>query len=183
MEVAAATVVQAVRGGQRSVELATAERRRVFEQALAERGTSLAKLAFCLCGNKEEAEDLCAEAFALAWPRWEAGKVEDLGPYLRQIVVNLCHKSWRRDVVRRRHEPQLATSVVGEVSISRDFDLIDAVLRLSPRLRTTVVLRFFEDLSEEETAALLSISTGTVKSRLSRALTILRSTYDGGSHA
>ncbi len=182
MDVTAKTVVEATGGGRVSVSLTTTERRHVFELVMRENGPPLTKLAFCLCRNKQLAEDLCAEAFARAWPRWESGKIEDLTPYVRQMVVNLCRKSWRRELVVRRYQPQLAASTVTDPSTPRDFELIDAVLRLSPHLRAAVVLRYFEDLSEAETATLLSISTGTVKSRVSRALTILRTSYEGDSH-
>jgi RNA polymerase sigma-70 factor (sigma-E family) len=163
--------------------LTTRERRQQFEQVVRERGTGLTQLAFCLCRNKEQAEDLCAEAFANAWPRWQAGAVDDLVPYLRLTIVNLCRKAWRRETVSRRHAAELASSHVSGPAPVHDFDLVDAVLRLPPRQRAVVVLRYFEDLSEHETAALLSVSTGTVKSRVSRALTALRSSYEGGPHA
>lgn len=164
------------------VPLTASERRQMFEQVMRDKGLALTQLAFCLCRNKEQAEDLCAEAFTRAWPRWEAGTVEDLTPYLRQMIVNLCRKTWRRELITRRHAPQLASAVV-EPSSSHHFDLIDAVLRLPARQRAAVMLRYFEELSEQETAALLSISTGTVKSRVSRALTALRSSYGGESYA
>jgi RNA polymerase sigma-70 factor (sigma-E family) len=164
------------------VPVTTSGRQEVFEQVLRDRGKALTQLAFCLCRNKEDAQDLCAEAFASAWPRWQEGKVEDLTPYLRQVIVNMCKKAWRREAIARRYAPQLAADLVGEESsVQHRFDLIDAVLRLPPRQRAVVVLRYFEELSEQDTASLLSIATGTVKSRVSRALTTLRSSLEGES--
>ncbi len=162
--------------------LTTAGRQEVFEQVLRDRGKALTQLAFCLCGDKEDAEDFCAEAFARAWPRWQEGKVDDLTSYLRQVIVNMCKKAWRREAIARRYAPQLVSDVVGEEgSAQHRFDLIDAVLRLPPRQRAVVVLRYFEELSEQDTASLLSIATGTVKSRAFRALATLRSSLEGES--
>jgi RNA polymerase sigma-70 factor (sigma-E family) len=153
-----------------------AERRRAFEKSMQQDGKALAQLAFCLCGDKTRAEDFAAEAYARTWSKWEEGKVEDLRPYLRRTVVNLCRKSWRRELVARRHRAQIAPVLVEE-NKSGDFDLIDAVLRLPGSQRAVIVLRYFEEMSEKATAELLGVSTGTVKSRTSRALHALRSAY------
>ena len=57
-----------------------------FGKAMREYGDSLARIAFFLCGDQSRAEDLVADAYAAAWPKWSAGRIDDLGPYLRRIV-------------------------------------------------------------------------------------------------
>ena len=162
------------------------EARRRFEAVLAAEGRRTTQLAFLLCGNRADAEDLAAEGYARAWRSWRAGQVDDLVPYVRQVVVNLARKRWRHRVVVRRYREQLADGQRTLLASSRDpaarLELVDAVMHLPPPQRAVVVLRYFEDLSEQATAGLLGISPGTVKSRLSRALTSLRSTYGGGPH-
>ena len=159
----------------------TSERRDLFEQVIRQRGKAFTQLAFCLCRDKEQAAEICAEAFARAWPHWRDGKIDELGPYVRQMVVNLCRKAWRRQLISRHYESQLPTAIRSEAH--SDFELIDAVLRLPPRQRVVVVLRYFEDLSEREIAELLSVAQGTVKSRMSRALAALRSAVEDDSYA
>jgi RNA polymerase sigma-70 factor, ECF subfamily len=158
----------------------TEERRLIFENSMRNDGKALAQLAFCLCGHRATAEDLTAEAFARTWGRWQAGKIEDLLPYLRRTLVNLCRKSWRRERVARRHQSRFASPLFEEPKYG-DLELVDAVLRLPSPQRAVIVLRYFEDLSEQVTAQFLGISPGTVKSRTSRALASLRSAY-GETH-
>ena len=163
-------------GSSVSVPPTTAERRLAFEQSIREDWRALAQLAFCLCRNRTKAEDFTAEAYARTWGRWQSGSVEELLPYLRRAVVNLCRKSWRREMVVRRHQLQLAT-LLPEDSSGSDLELVDAVIRLPGPQRAVIVLRYFEEMSEQQTADLLGISPGTVKSRTSRALASLRSVY------
>jgi RNA polymerase sigma-70 factor (sigma-E family) len=153
------------------------QRRQVFEETLRDDARGLTQLAFCLCRDRTKAEDITAEAFARVWERWREGKVEDLRPYLRRTVVNLCKKSWRRELMVRQYQSQLAT-VLPDEATTIDLDLVDAVLRLPGPQRAVIVLRYFEELSEKTVAELLGISTGTVKSRTSRALASLRLVYE-----
>ena len=83
-----------------------------FATALAEHGDRLARLAYFLCGDRSRAEDLVAEAFASAWPKWSAGRVDDLGPYLRRIVVNQASKARRHWRVVVRHDERSAQPVI-----------------------------------------------------------------------
>lgn len=153
------------------------QRRQAFEETLRDDAKGLTQLAFCLCRDRTKAEDITAEAFARVWVRRRDGKVEDLLPYLRRTVVNLCKKSWRRDMVARHYQSQLAMSLEDENGAA-DLDLVDAVLRLPGPQRAVIVLRYFEELTEQHVAELLGISPGTVKSRTSRALATLRLVYE-----
>jgi DNA-directed RNA polymerase specialized sigma24 family protein len=63
---------------------------------------ALARLAYLMCGDEATAEDIVAEAFARSWTPWRHGTVEDLGPYVRRTVVNLCLQGQRRRLLERR---------------------------------------------------------------------------------
>ena len=139
----------------------------------------LVRLAYLLCGNEAEAEDIVGDVFARAWPRLSRGMVDEPAAYLRRSVVNAV-ASWRRHlfVVRRHEMRRRAESVVldaAEGAAERD-RLWPALRALPMAQRQVVVLRFFEDLSEADTAALLGVAAGTVKSRTARALQALRET-------
>ena len=137
----------------------------------------LVRLAYVCCGDAAEAEDIVADAYARAWPRLAAGRVDEPLAYLRRAVFNRA-SSWRRhrSVVRREEgrrrpppAPEDAATDVGE----RD-RLLEALRLLPPPQVEVIALRFLEDLSEAETARQLGLPLGTVKSRTARALDALR---------
>ena len=148
-----------------------------FTQAVASHRQVLARFAFMLCGDAGQAEDVVAEAYARVWPQWRRGRVDDLLPYLRRTVANEVYQRHRRRLLERREaarpsDPRADGRFEARVD---DRDVLWAALaHLSPQQRVVVVLRIVEDLSEEQTAAMLGVPVGTVKSRLSRALTVLR---------
>jgi len=158
-----------------------------FGAAMADQGFRLARLAFFLCGDRTRAEDLVAEAFAGAWPKWSAGRVDNLGAYLRRSVVNLAAKDRRHRLVVSRHDARATTTRLvtpgADEGLGTRIDLAQILCTLPPAQRVVVVLRYLEDMSEAEIAALLGVPPGTVKSRLSRALDGLRSQLEGADHA
>jgi len=160
-----------------------AQRRRVFEQVIQDDGRRMAQLAFCLCRDRAEAEDLVSEAYARTWRRWETGQVDELVPYLRRTLVNLARKRWRRELLFRRSFSRSSVVLAAGQDLVREVELVDAVLRLPSPQRAVMVLRYFEDLNEEETAQLLGVAVGTIKSRTSRALSSLRATFEGDLYA
>jgi DNA-directed RNA polymerase specialized sigma24 family protein len=103
---------------------------------------------------------------------------------VRRTVVNLCLQGQRRRYLERRGlerlrtQPKTASDETGDV-VGRLVDLQGALQALSIEHRAVVVLRFFADLSEEQTAEVLKLPIGTVKSRTSRALKALRSVIGG----
>jgi RNA polymerase sigma-70 factor (sigma-E family) len=157
-----------------------------FATAMAEHGDRLARLAYFLVRDHSRAEDLVAEAFASAWPKWSAGRVDDLGPYLRRIVVNQASKARRHWRVVVRHDEQSAQPVFSpgaDEGLGARIDLTRVLASLPTQQRVAVVLRYLEDMSEAEIANLLRIAPGTVKSRLSRALDTMRTQLRGGDDA
>jgi RNA polymerase sigma-70 factor (sigma-E family) len=154
-----------------------------FETALVEQGHRLARLAFFLCGDRTRAEDVVAEAFAAAWPKWSSGRVENLGPYLRRAVVNLAAKDRRHRLVVFRHEERSvppAPSPGADENLWARLDLARTLASLPAAQRVAVVLRYVEDMSEADMASFLGVSPGTVKSRLARALELMRAQLEGG---
>jgi RNA polymerase sigma-70 factor (sigma-E family) len=137
------------------------------------------RIARMLTGNADTADDVVADAIARTLPRWREGRVDVGAAYLRRVVVNLASRRWRRRSLARRRDHAAVDwlqppSSFESVAAERDRTL-RAVLRLPPRRRAVVVLRFYDDLPEAAIGEIMGISTGTVKSQLSRALEQLRS--------
>ena len=149
-----------------------------FAAYLAARQPSLLRTAYLLTGNRHDAEDLVQTAFAKLYLAWD--KVRDQGAidgYVRRILVNEHHSLWRRAWKRREHShetPVLDRPVHDAYDEGTGSALWDLVSTLPRKARAVVVLRYYEELTEAETAATLGISVGTVKSQTSRALAALR---------
>jgi RNA polymerase sigma-70 factor (sigma-E family) len=148
-----------------------------FDRLFRDEHVGLLRFAYLLCGDHHRAEDAVAEALARTWPRWRDGAVDDPRAYVRRAVVNELRGRARRALVRRRHDDRRVVEPAGprleHDAVERDL-VLDALQRLSLRQRAAVVLRFYEDRSEQETADLLGISPGTVKTHVHRALEQLR---------
>jgi RNA polymerase sigma-70 factor (sigma-E family) len=152
-----------------------------FEDFVCARSASLMRTALLLAGhNRAEAEDLLQLALERAYRHW--GRVSRAGEperYVRTILANASADRWRR-MARRAERPLLLAPNAGPVVPDRTADvenrdyLLRALAALPPRQRTVLVLRYFDDLSETETAQLLGCSVGTVKSHASRGLARLR---------
>ena len=129
----------------------------------------LVRLAFALTGDWGLAEELAQEAFVRVWRSW--GNIRDphaAPAYLRTTVVNLARGSLRHRLRERR--AWSGTGDVGSAEPGADIDLLRALARLPTRKRACVVLRYYLDLSESDTAAALGVSVGTVKSQTAKAL-------------
>ncbi|MGH3391626.1 MAG: SigE family RNA polymerase sigma factor [Actinomadura sp.] len=162
---------------------AAAEFHRFFEQHHRE----LARLAYLLSGDVDAADDLAADAFVAAWRRWDRVRSTDQPiAYVRRIVINLASSRIRR-LVRERARLTAAHAMAREWADAPDvpgmIDVRAALQRLPARKRACVVLRHAFDLSEQETARVLDISVGTVKSQTSKGVAelerLLRAQQDG----
>jgi RNA polymerase sigma-70 factor (sigma-E family) len=146
-----------------------------FDAFVAARSSVLLRTAYLLTHDHALAEDLLQTALAKAWFAWS--RIETAPEaYVRKVLVNTYATWWRR-----RWNGEHATSELPDAGIASAADASDAshdlwlaMERLPRRQRAVVVLRYFEDLSESETAQLLGCSVGTVKSQASKALAKLR---------
>jgi RNA polymerase sigma-70 factor (sigma-E family) len=145
-----------------------------FEQFVASRRAALLRSAYLMTGDLHDADDLVQVTLVKAVGAWDriADRPE---PYVRRILAREVTNRWRR---RRWREVSTADLPDGRAPDGRDLDDADllgrALATLSPRQRAVVVLRYYDDLTERETADALGISVGTVKSHARDALARLR---------
>jgi RNA polymerase sigma-70 factor (sigma-E family) len=136
----------------------------------------LVRLGYALTGDRSLGEDLAQTALAKAYASWpKVARAGDPEAYVRKIVVNAC-----RDGFRKRHVAEVLTDSLPEVMTSHtaSFEqrpaLFAALMTLPAGQRAVVVLRYWLDLTETQTAAAIGCSVGNVKSQASRALAKLR---------
>ncbi|MBO0822723.1 MAG: SigE family RNA polymerase sigma factor [Actinobacteria bacterium] len=142
-------------------------------------------MAMLLTGhNRADAEDLLQSVLERAFRKWHRlCRTGDPGPYVRQMLVNASVDRWR--LLRRRSEQPLGSgdgiavaatlARPDQAAILADQDLLwRALAKLPPGQRAVLVLRYYEDLTEAQTAAVLGCTTGSVKTQASRALAKLR---------
>jgi RNA polymerase sigma-70 factor (sigma-E family) len=151
-----------------------------FEAFAARDGGRLLGFALLLAGDWQDAEDLVQMALLRAAGRWPVAR-QHPEAYTRTVLVNLARDRWR---ARRRRHPVTLTGDLAQLSPADAGDTAAAVLdrqlllracRLLPvQQRAVLVLRFWEDRSVQETAAVLGCTAGTVKSHTHRALARLR---------
>jgi RNA polymerase sigma-70 factor (sigma-E family) len=145
-----------------------------FRQFVAAEMDSLRRLAYLTCGNWQAADDAVSTGLAKLYLSWH--KVSAPHWYARRVVVNAAvdevRRPWRREhlalpEVLDRSIPDPAAEVAERDRIQQ------ALLKIPPGQRKVLLLRFYEDLSVEDTAAILGKSTGTIKSQTARGLAAL----------
>lgn len=148
-----------------------------FGNYVAARWASLVRAGVVLGCSVEDAEDLAQTSLLRCYTKWShIRRARDPDAYVYRILIN-CH----RDIRRRAWWGERSTADVPEPNLARDrFDSVEdtdtlrrALDSLSCDHREVVVLRYLNDFSEERTARILKIPPGTVKSRLSRAISKL----------
>ena len=150
---------------------------RAFTEFMSVRSASLFRTAYLIVGDHQLAQDLLQESLIktyMAWPRLrDTSKAE---AYTRRTIVTTAI-SWRRR--RSFHErptdplPETAVPDPGEV-VTTHASLLAQLRTLPPRQRAAIVLRYYSDLSEAQTAEVMGCSVGTVKSQVSHGLARLR---------
>ncbi|NLF32798.1 MAG: sigma-70 family RNA polymerase sigma factor [Planctomycetes bacterium] len=148
-------------------------------------GGLLARTAWVVLGDAHAAEDAVQETLLAAW---DAARRKREGASLRAwllgILVNRCRKHIRAAARRRRREQLAARSEAAAVDATGDDGDLQAVrealARLEGRLRDVVILRYWQGLSVDQTAAALGVPSGTVKSRCHAAIEKLRETMRPG---
>ncbi|MEU6023339.1 SigE family RNA polymerase sigma factor [Micromonospora sp. NPDC047134] len=148
-----------------------------FRDFVTARSSALLRTAYLLTGDWGTAEDLLQTALTKTYLAWKRlGGIEAIEPYTRRVMINTSTSWWRRRWHGERPTEVLPERpAADEIEQQLNRDALWRHLRALPaRQRAVLVLRFYEDLSEAQAAALLNISTGTVKSQTSRALATLR---------
>jgi RNA polymerase sigma-70 factor (sigma-E family) len=143
---------------------------------------ALRRTAYLVCGDWGQAEDLVQEALLklyVAWPR--VASAEGVHAYARRTVVNVAIDAGRKSSKLQRTSEEIPDLPDGHDAVGQ-LDtrsvVMDGLRELPARARACVVLRYFDDLSVEDTARTLGVTTGTVKSQTSRGLELLRATFE-----
>ncbi|WP_028654298.1 SigE family RNA polymerase sigma factor [Nocardioides sp. J54] len=144
-----------------------------FEAFVLARRGALLRTAFLLTGDAHAAEDLVQTALVKVVGRWRRIQA-DPEPYVRTVLGRESVNRWRRRRWREVTTDQLPEAVGREDGTVDRLDLRAALDRLAPRQRAVLVLRYYEDLTEAQTAEVLGIAVGTVKSHARDALARLR---------
>ena len=144
-----------------------------FEAFVAARYAALLRTAYLLTGDHHDAEDLLQQSLVRAVGAW--GRIDgDPEPYVRTILVRQNVSRWRVRRWRELTTDQLPERPAGGPDPDARVLLHRALGTLAPRQRVVIVLRYFEDLTEAQTAEALGIAVGTVKSQARDALRRLR---------
>lgn len=152
---------------------------RDFEDWVVAAGPRLMRSAFLLTGDWSAAQDLVQHALLETWTKWRSVDVPDA--YARSVMARSISRWWRRrwrsDVPLPRHGAASSEPLAEPWTALYERDaVLRALLSLPSKQRAVLVLRFYDDLTEAQTAAALGWPVGTVKSATNRALTALRST-------
>lgn len=148
--------------------------RETLRAAFEEHYRPLVRFCALVSDDASAAEDLAQEAFVRSADRIERVAEVKVGAYLRRTALNVWKNRLRRVAVERRARARGAERPLPEASPEERDALWGALQRLAPGQRACLILRFYEDLSERDTADVLGCSVGTVKSQTSRALARLR---------
>ena len=150
-----------------------------LERLLGERGTRLMRVAVALTGSRADGEDLLQAALERLLRNWRRIETDAEG-YLWRTLYHLAADGWRRRERWRARLPEFRAQVRARTGVEdvavvdvRD-ELVRLLRQLPPRQRAVIVLRFWEDLTDAQTAVILGCSASTVRSQVARALAKLR---------
>jgi RNA polymerase sigma-70 factor (sigma-E family) len=146
-----------------------------FSEFVAARGPALQRTAFLLTGDWGRAEDLLQTVLVKALRHWARVSQGSPEAYVRAALARTAISSWRlrwNGEVPSAALPEGTTD--GWSEVDRRKVMFDALRQLPPRQRAVIVLRFYEDLTEDAVAEALGVSIGTVKSQTFKALQRLR---------
>jgi RNA polymerase sigma-70 factor (sigma-E family) len=157
-----------------------------FVEFVAARQHALLRTAYLLTSDHHAAEDLVQTALAKAYLSWHKLREPAAADgYVRRIMVNENTSLWRRAWKRNEHAtdtlPERPTTHDASGDVEAREEMWALVQTLPPKQRAAVVLRYYEDLSEADTAAALGCSVGNVKSQTSRAIATLRGRVSTGA--
>jgi RNA polymerase sigma-70 factor (sigma-E family) len=154
----------------------TEEDEAAFDEFLAARSTALLRTAILVCGaSAADAEDMVQGALEKVYRHWPRIRHDNPEAYARRVVVNgAISKARRRKVLQEITFAHPPDTPVESPDLGLRDALIEEVRKLPARMRAVLVLRYWEDMSEAETAAVLGCAVGTVKSQAARGLARVR---------
>ena len=138
-----------------------------FVELYHDRYRPMVRLAYLLTGSQHVAEELVQDAFVSVYRRWDRAVTPRA--YLRTAVVNACRSWGRRKVVEIRHAPRPLAP-----ALAAPDEMWDVLHTLPARQRVAIVLRFYEDLPEDEIARVLDCRPATVRTSIFRGSAALR---------
>jgi RNA polymerase sigma-70 factor (sigma-E family) len=162
------------------------DRDTAFAEYFAARSAAMRGTAFLLCGDWHRAEDLVQATFTKLYVHWNrVVRHEALDPYVRQALIRTFIDDGRRGWWRRERPQDTPIEAPPAQQPGPDdrLMLIRALAEVPPRQRAVLVLRYWEDMSVEDTAAALNCSPGTVKSQAARGLDTLRALVSPSANA
>jgi RNA polymerase sigma-70 factor (sigma-E family) len=155
-----------------------------FADYIAARLPSLRRLAFLLCQDRHQADDLAQSAAVRAYVHWaKASRADNTDAYVNAILVREFLHERRSAWVRRVSLTEPPDTATGQPDHDRSLDLQAAVATLPPRQRAVLVLRYYCDLNIYQAADALGCTPGTVKSQTAKALDALRRTMGDAADA
>ena len=143
----------------------------------------LVRMSAMLLGDTGAAEEVVQESFIAVHAAWRRLRdIDKAVPYLRRSVLNRSRSILRHRMVTDRHmpvrEPDMPSAEQGAIAQFERSAVIEALRSLPARQREALVLKFYLELTEEEVAAAMKISTGAVKSHTSRGKAALRTALE-----
>ena len=157
-----------------------------FCEYVRSRSGALLRAAQAMTGNRADAEDLVQATLVKAYQSWD--RISDqaaLDTYVRRVMSNTHISGWRRRRIEEYPTDELPDSPAADVTSESDLhDIVQrAVDRLPRQMRAAVMLRYYDDMTEPEVAAVLGVTVGTVKSTVARAVAKLRKDAELGADA
>lgn len=155
-----------------------------FHAFVVARSSSLIRTAFLLTGDQGHAEDLLQTALLKTYRHWtRLHAPSNAEAFVRRVMITSYASWWRRRRPAERSVADVPDRLGDEpvASVGARDEMWRALAALPPRMRAVLVLRYWEDLSEAETARILGCARGTVKSQASRGLERLRTELSGRS--
>ncbi|MGW6280811.1 SigE family RNA polymerase sigma factor [Kribbella sp. NPDC055071] len=160
-----------------------AERDKTFVEFVEAAIPSLRRTAYLIADDRHKADDFVQETLYklyLAWPKVQ--RADNPFAYARRMLINVTYaagrRSWRREIASADVPERTVQSADFAAGHAERDEVLEALRALGPRQRACVVLRYYEDLSVEQTAEILGCSKGTVKSQAARGLDTLRKAID-----
>jgi len=148
-----------------------------FREYVAARLEPLRRTAYLMCGDWHTADDIVSTAVLKIYRDWRRiSRMENVDAYVRRAVINAWFDERRRPWRRERSVPELPASARPAIDgpVNDRLAILGHLDALPKRQRAVIVLRYYCDLSVEETAQVMECSPGTVKSQTARALDSLR---------